>query len=199
MSDLCAVAHTLLSLHDNTPQKKRSGSHDPTECPHGLGGFSAWPAQAWAFPDRQAPQEGAITNQLLPTECPHGSCDLFRLGSPNQGILGRQRTGVKSTVQNRSTRVQPNAHMARATFSAWGRRGKAFSNKDGLIAIEAGEKLASVQPNAHMARATFSAWGCRARAFFLLIRANRASRGRRGLAVVGARRMPQWSGWILRL
>ena len=87
LSDLCAVAHTLLSLHDNTPQKKRSGSHDPTECPHGLGGFSAWPAQAWAFPDRQAPQEGAITNQLLPTECPHGSRDLFRLGSPSQGIF----------------------------------------------------------------------------------------------------------------
>src|SRR4051794_14189520 len=55
---------------------------------NGLGGFSAWPAQARASSDEEPAAAGSCHNKTLhPTECPNGSSDLFRLGSPSQGIL----------------------------------------------------------------------------------------------------------------
>jgi hypothetical protein len=90
-----------------------------------------------------------------PTECPYGLSDLFRLGSPSQGILGPEG-------QNETSIVQPNAHIARRPFPP----GVAELGHLRTSRPEANDYARNhlVQPNAHMARATFSAWGRRARA-----------------------------------
>ena len=69
-----------------TRDEKRSRRTIQPNAHNGLGGFSAWPAQARAFSKWRS-----RTHHLRPTECPNGSCDLFRLGSPSQGILGLKK------------------------------------------------------------------------------------------------------------
>jgi hypothetical protein len=65
---------------------------------NGLGGFSAWPAQARAFSDQiDAAAEERETATFLrrttkgftihPTECPQWLASSFPPGSPSQGIL----------------------------------------------------------------------------------------------------------------
>jgi hypothetical protein len=52
--------------------------------------FSAWGRRARASSENLiiiCLKADLTTNYLRPTECPNGSSDLFRLGSPSQGIL----------------------------------------------------------------------------------------------------------------
>jgi len=52
--------------------------------PDGLGGFSAWPAQARAFPALAAFNNKSL---FVQPNARYGSRALFRLGAPSQGIL----------------------------------------------------------------------------------------------------------------
>jgi hypothetical protein len=95
--------------------------------------------------------------------------------------------------------------QARALFSAWERRAWAFfETLDGhckgpaksMAAAAKADNSLSSQPNAHNGSTALFRLGASSQGIFFVRILDQEAVKR---PAVGARRMPQWSGWILRL
>jgi len=105
-------------------EAKRSRSTKPTECPQRLGRVFRLALPSLGIFELSTNESPASNRMPTWPERP------FPPGVAGPGHpRNTKKPAVDSEYKNESSSVQPNAHMARATFSAWGRRARAFSDK----------------------------------------------------------------------